>query len=92
MRVVALLATHNERRFVGGCLEHLHAHGIETYLIDNGSTDDTVTIAEGHLGKGLIGIEELPHNGVFDLRRQLRRKEQLANELEARLVHPPRHR
>ena len=39
MRVVALLATYDEERFVGGCIEHLAAHGVETYLIDNESTD-----------------------------------------------------
>jgi hypothetical protein len=82
-RVVALLATYNERRFVGGCLEHLHEHGVETYLIDNCSTDETVAIAERHLGRGLIGIEEFPRRGVYDWRSLLGRKEQLAGELEA---------
>ncbi len=82
-RVVALLATYNERRFVGGCLEHLHEQGVETYLIDNCSTDETVTIAERHLGRGLIGVEEFPRDGVYDWRALLRRKEQLAGELEA---------
>jgi hypothetical protein len=83
MRVVALLATYNERRFIGGCLEHLHGHGVETYLIDNCSTDDTVAIAERHLGRGLCGIEEFPRRGQYEWRALLERKEQLARELEA---------
>lgn len=84
LRVVALLATYNERRFIGGCLEHLHANGVETYLIDNCSTDETVEIAERHRDRGLIGIESLPRaRGTFDLVTQLRRKEALARELEA---------
>lgn len=83
MRVVALLATYNERRFIGACLDHLHAQGIETYLIDNGSTDETVEIAEGHLDHGLIGIEHFPRDGLFRLRAQLHRKEELAREIRA---------
>jgi hypothetical protein len=84
MRVVALLATYNERRFIGSCIEHLHAQGVETYLIDNCSTDETVAIAECFLdGGGLIGIEEFPREGVYEWHRLLRRKEELAGELEA---------
>lgn len=83
MRAIALLATHNERRFIEPCLEHLHSQGVDTYLIDNDSTDGTVELAERHLGRGLIGIEEFPHNGVYDWRGLLRRKERLAGELEA---------
>jgi hypothetical protein len=82
-RVVALLATYNERRFVGGCLEHLCAQGVEAYLIDNCSTDGTVEIAERHLGRGLIGVEEYPRAGTYDWRGLLRRKEELAGELTA---------
>jgi hypothetical protein len=81
--VVALLATYNERRFVGGCLEHLREQGVETYLVDNGSEDETVAIAERHLGRGLIGIEEYPREGVYDWRGLLHRKEELAGKLEA---------
>lgn len=83
MRIIALLATYNERRFVGRCVEHLHEHGVETYLIDNCSTDGTPAIAERHLGRGLIGIESFPRGDRFELRVQLARKEQLARELDA---------
>ncbi len=84
MRIVALLATYNEHRFIGPCLEHLHTQGIDTYLIDNCSTDDTVEIAERHRGEGLIGIEELPRrDGTYNWHDVLRRKEQLTRELDA---------
>jgi glycosyltransferase involved in cell wall biosynthesis len=83
-RVVAILATYNERRFVAGCIEHLREQGVETYLIDNCSTDETVEIAERYGGRGLIGLERTPReNDRFDLTAQLQRKEQLAGELEA---------
>jgi Glycosyl transferase family 2 len=85
MRIVALLATYNERRFIEPCLEHLERHGIDAYLIDNGSTDNTVELAEPWLGRNLIGIEQLPRreDDVFDLRATLLRKEELASQLDA---------
>jgi len=83
VRIVAILASYNERRFIGGCLDHLHEHGVETYLIDNCSSDETVAIAESRLGQGLIGIEEFLRDGVYDWRGLLQRKEKLAIELDA---------
>jgi hypothetical protein len=81
VRVVALIASYNERRFIGPCLAHLRTQGVESYLIDNGSTDETVKIAEGFLGRGLIGIEQYPRDGFYDWRGLLRRKEEVAAEL-----------
>lgn len=83
MRVVALLATYNERRFVASCLAHLHEQGGETYLIDNCSTDGTVEIAERYIGRGLLEIESFPRDGVYRWREILERKEQLARALDA---------
>jgi len=82
-RVVAIIATWNEERFIGGCLEHLFANGIEAYLCDNESTDRTVEIARSHLGRGLRGIETLPRDGTYRWRKILARKQQLAAELDA---------
>jgi hypothetical protein len=83
MRVVALIASYNERRFIGPCLEHLERHGVASYLIDNGSTDETVAIAEGFLDRGLTGIEEFPREGVYHWRGLLRRKEEVAMQFAA---------
>jgi glycosyltransferase involved in cell wall biosynthesis len=83
-RVVALLTTYNEERFITGCLKHLIDQGVEVYLIVNCSTDRTVEIAERYLGRGLIGIETFPRaEGVYKWRSILERKEQLATTLEA---------
>lgn len=82
-QVVAIVATHNEERFIGGCLAHLLANGVEVYLCDNQSTDRTVQIAESYLGRGLRGIETLPRDGTYRWRQILARKEQLAAELRA---------
>ncbi len=83
MKIVAILQTYNEQRFVGCCLDHLAAHGISVYLVDNESTDETVAIAERRLTQNLIGIETLPREGFVSLRAQLARKEQLAQSLQA---------
>jgi glycosyltransferase involved in cell wall biosynthesis len=83
MRVLAIIATYNEERFIGGCLEHLFAQGVEAYLCDNQSTDGTVAIASRYLGSGLRGIEEIPRDGTFRWRQILHRKEALASELAA---------
>ena len=80
MRVVALLATYNEERFVGNCIEHLQRQGIETFLIDNESTDGTVEIA-GRFD--LVGFETAPRSGVYAWRPLLERKEALAAALDA---------
>jgi glycosyltransferase involved in cell wall biosynthesis len=82
-RVIALLATYNEERFVAGCLEHLLQQQIDVYLIDNCSTDQTLAIASRCIGHGLIGIETIPRRGTYSWRPILERKEQLANTLDA---------
>lgn len=83
MRVVAILAVYNEERFIAACLEHLIRHGIDIYLIDNASTDETVAIAERYLDRGLIGMESFPRHGQYSWRPILERKAQLAATLDA---------
>src|SRR5687768_3625296 len=83
MRVLAIIATYNEERFIGGCLENLFAQGVEAYLCDNSSTDATVAIAERYRRSGLRGIEHIPRDGVFRWREILERKQALAAELSA---------
>jgi glycosyltransferase involved in cell wall biosynthesis len=83
MRIVAMLQVCNERRFIAGCIEHLNAQGVEVYLIDDGSTDETVAIAERYVGRGVIDILRLPGSGRFALREQCRRQERLADTLDA---------
>ena len=78
-----MLQTYNEERSIGACVEHLHAHGVDVYLLDDGSTDATVEVAERYLGRGIIEIEELPSADAFRLREQCRRQEVLADTLDA---------
>jgi Glycosyl transferase family 2 len=83
VKIVAMLQTYNEQRFIGECLDHLAEQGISAYLVDNESSDNTVAIAEQRLGRNLIGIETLARDGHFALRSQLLRKEELAQSLDA---------
>lgn len=82
-RIVAIVQAFNEARFIRGCVEHLREQGVHVYLIDDASTDDTVAIAERYLGHGVIDIEELAPHDVHDWEQICRRKEQLAERLDA---------
>ncbi|MGH9335877.1 MAG: glycosyltransferase, partial [Vicinamibacteria bacterium] len=82
-RIIALLATYNEERFIEGCLSHLTQQGIEVYLIDNESTDRTIDIAQRFVGAGLIDVETFPRGGVYPWVALLERKAEVAATLEA---------
>lgn len=83
MRIVALLGVRNEELYMARCLEHLFQQGVETCVIDNGSTDRTLEIARRFSGRGVFRTEHLPFLGYFDLVGQLRYQEQLASEIDA---------
>lgn len=83
MRIVGILAAYNEELVIEACLRHHIDQGIELLLIDNGSTDGTVPIAQRYLGHGLIGIETLPRRGVVEWERVLQTKQTLAWTLDA---------
>lgn len=84
-RVVALISAFNEADIIDPVLDHLTANGIWSYLLDDGSTDETVARAQRWLGRGLLGIERLPaaDNGRTSWRGLLARKRELARELGA---------
>lgn len=83
MKVVAIVASYNEERFIGGCIDHLYQQGVEVYLCDNESTDSTVEIASRRLGAGLLTIESIPRDGVYRWQQILRRKEEIAAQIDA---------
>lgn len=83
MRIVALLAVRNEELYLQRCLQHLSKQYIDVCLIDNGSTDRTLAIAEGFLNRGVFRIEHIPYHGVYEWERILRHKSRLAQEIDA---------
>lgn len=85
-RVVALLSAFNEQDIIGPVVGHLIAQGVDVYLIDDGSTDDTVAEASRFLDSGLIGVESrspASADGAFDWEGVLKRKEELASTIPA---------
>ena len=91
-RVIALVSSYNEGDVISPVIEHLVNNGVDVYLLDNRSTDDTVEQASRWLGKGLLEIEVFPRDGDqqygsaagrYDWTAILRRKEELARTLEA---------
>ena len=81
--VVALLTIRNEALYLEKCLEHLYQQGINTCVIDNNSTDNSLDIAKSFINRGVVQIETLPFEGYFDLIKQLEIKEKLASEINA---------
>ena len=91
MTVVALLAAYNEADVIGQVVGDLIAQGVQVYLIDHASTDDTVARASPWLGRGLLRIERFPDESGGSAEDRTRyaweslllRKAALAAELEA---------
>ncbi len=82
MKIIAILASYNEERFIRACLQHYLEQGVEVYLMDNESTDNTVAIAKEFLDKNVIGIETIPRKGVYSWNKILRRKEEIVDTLD----------
>lgn len=83
MRIIAILASYNEARFIQHVIRHLGRHGIESYLIDNESTDGTLELARACESDGLVGWEVLPRQGIFAWSEVLQAKQQVAARLPA---------
>jgi hypothetical protein len=81
--VIAILAAYNEGDVVAQVIGDLVRQGIQVYLVDHGSTDDTVAQAEPFLGRGLLEIERFGGGPTVRWSDVLRRKEELAAQLTA---------
>jgi glycosyltransferase involved in cell wall biosynthesis len=87
--VIALVSAYNEADIIAQVIDDLVRQHISVYLLDDGSTDDTVARVEPFVGRGVIAIERFstpdangpPH--PFAWEPILRRKSQLAQQLEA---------
>jgi hypothetical protein len=90
--VVALIAAYNEADIIEQVVSDLISQGIQVYLLDDRSTDGTVAAVEPYIGCGVVAIEHLASasardtpeaSGDFDWERILRRKAEIATELDA---------
>jgi hypothetical protein len=88
-RVLAIISTYNEGDVIEPVLEHLASNGINSYLIDNWSTDDTVERALRWRDRGLLGAERFPPDPPEDQAAGfvwgdiLKRKLDVSREIEA---------
>ena len=83
MKVVAILAVRNSQDYMLKCLSHLVEQGVEVFVIDNQSTDDTAEIARAFHGRGVIEILDYPYPGFYDWTGLLRKKEEIAASVDA---------
>lgn len=91
LRIVALISAYNKGDVIYHVIGDLVKQGIEVYLLDHCSSDNTVAEASKWLEKGLIKIESFPDSsGYSELNRDkyiwtdiLRRKEELSATLKA---------
>jgi GT2 family glycosyltransferase/Tfp pilus assembly protein PilF len=88
IRVIAIIAAYNEGDVIYHVIGDLIDQGVQVYLIDHHSTDNTVAEASKWLGRGLIRIETFPEDAGYDLpadvyswRYILKRKEEIAKSL-----------
>jgi len=87
--VTAIIAAYNEGDVIDQVVTDLVRQGVGVYLLDDGSSDDTVARAEAAAGSHLLGVERMQPTpaepgstgSVFSLRRIITRKQQLACEL-----------
>jgi glycosyltransferase involved in cell wall biosynthesis len=77
IRALAIICVRNEAIHLPRCLKYLIDSDIDVHVIDNGSTDESREIANDFLGRGVVGIDELPWRGSFSLSDQLAFKQKI---------------
>jgi glycosyltransferase involved in cell wall biosynthesis len=90
LKILAIICAYNEGDIIYHIIRQLTEQGIDVYLMDNCSTDNTVDEARKLLGKGLVQIESFPQDAGyaerntarFVLGEQLNRKEEIARGFE----------
>lgn len=83
MRILAIITTYNEARYVRPALDHYVKHGIEVYVLDNESTDGTCDIVAEYLKENVIALEVVTRQGYNDWKAMLCRKEAIADRVRA---------
>lgn len=78
------MVVRNELPYLGNCLRHLIANGIDFYVIDNESTDGTrALLSEPDIRRHLIAMETYPYPGHFDWTGLMEARERAARSLDA---------
>ena len=77
----AIMAVRNEAPHIERALRTFIRQGIDVVVIDHASIDSTVDICSQYIGGGLLRIEHLPWEGVYDQTAQLAAKASIVREL-----------
>jgi glycosyltransferase involved in cell wall biosynthesis len=56
LRIIALMAVHNESDMLAETLSHTISQGLDVIVLDNGSTDDSADIARSYLDRGVLTV------------------------------------
>lgn len=73
------MACRNEAAYLPTCLHHLVANGIEFAIVDNDSTDNSLSIARSaEFRSHLVDVHRVPFTGAFELKPLLHAKLALA--------------
>jgi glycosyltransferase involved in cell wall biosynthesis len=84
MRIIAIIAVRNEKAYIANSLRHLIANGIYFSILDNASTDSTVAIVTGaEFCSHLVGLEQIEHVDVYNCLNILRKKMEVADNVDA---------
>jgi len=78
--VLGIVCTHNAQHYIKTFLEYYFNHGIDIYLIDNESTDYTLSIAKNYLNKNNLFIDTYKFTENFELYNILEFKEIIAKK------------
>jgi glycosyltransferase involved in cell wall biosynthesis len=71
VRIVGMMFVYNEADIIGQTIEHLASQGVELVVLDNGSTDGSLTIINDHIGNGVLSVERIQTAG-FESTRMIR--------------------
>ena len=82
LRCAAVVACRNEANLLKEHLPVWISEGLEIVVIDHSSTDDTRSVAEAHLGAGVLAVKRMPWLGHFSLDQQLATKAEVIETLD----------
>lgn len=86
-KILAIIHVYNESDVIRKTTEYLLTEGIDVYLVDNWSTDESYEIIQelAKKNKGRVFFERFPENGkmdYFDLYHQMERTEQISKNMD----------
>jgi glycosyltransferase involved in cell wall biosynthesis len=70
LNVIATVLVYNEADIIGQVLEHLHRHDISFVVLDGGSKDGSIEIAQAFIGKGLLE-HKVVRRSLWEYRKDL---------------------